>query len=173
MRSGVADSLDVAVDTLIVACGNPMRGDDGVGPIVAEQVEASLPQALHASCRVIITHQLLPEHALELAQTRRAVLIDARVTDGEPVGAVRIDTVVPEKSLAPCKSQTGAESGLTHHWTFPRLLAIAEALYGHIPEAYTVSVSADAFDDLDTLSPPIKAAVPQMRDHVLQIIQSA
>lgn len=169
----MADSLDVAVDTLVVACGNPMRGDDGVGPIVAEQIEASLPENLSKQCRFIITHQLLPELAMELAQARRAVLIDARVSDSDPVGTVSIDATTPEKCLTCDKQACNTETGLTHHWTFPRLLAMADLLFGQAPQAYTVSVLADAFDTPDALTPTIKAAIPQMRDHVLQIIQSA
>jgi hydrogenase maturation protease len=166
----VADTPDVAVQTLIIACGNPMRGDDGIGPIVADQVEALLPEHLQKNCRFIITHQLLPELALELAQTNRAILIDARVCDGEPVGVATVQAVTPEKCSG-CGSQCcNTESGLTHHWTFPRLLAMADTLFGHVPEAYTVSVSAEDFANPDTLSPTIAAAIPQMCDHVMQLL---
>ncbi len=168
----MADTPGVAVETLVIACGNPMRGDDGVGPIVAEQVEASLPEHLRKHNRFIITHQLLPELALELAQARRAVLIDARVSDGEPIGVVRVQTITPEKCLACENHSCNTEAGLTHHWTLPRLLTMAEMLFSHAPVAYTVSVSTEAFDDADTLSSPIKAAVPQMCDHVRRILKS-
>lgn len=166
----MVDTPGVSVDTLVIACGNPMRGDDGVGPIVAEQVEASLPEHLREHNRFIITHQLLPELALELAQARCAVLIDARVSDGEPAGVAKVQPVKPENCASCGNHSCGAESGLTHHWTLPRLLAMAEMLFGHAPEAYTVSVSAETFDDADTLSPTIRAAVPQMCEQVLKLV---
>ena len=169
----MADAPPVAFDTLIIACGNPMRGDDGIGPIVAEQVEASLPENLREQNRFIITHQLLPELSLELAQARCAVLIDARVSDTEPVGNVRVDTVLPEKYTASGMQSCNPGTDLTHHWTFPRLLAMAEMLFGHAPEAYTVSVTAEAFDDADSLSPVIEGAIPQMRDHVMRVLNGA
>ncbi|MEZ6190623.1 MAG: hydrogenase maturation protease [Phycisphaerales bacterium] len=167
-----ADGPGVCIDTLVIACGNPMRGDDGVGPEVASRVEARFADRENNPHRFIITHQLLPEFAYELAQARQAVLIDARVMGGDPVGVVRTGSIKPER-LTYGHDQTGrdARAGLTHHWTFPRLLAVAEALYGRAPHAYAVSVSAKDFDHGDSLTPTIAAAVPTMCDAVRKLIE--
>lgn len=161
----------VCIDTLVIACGNPMRGDDGVGPAVAARVETRLPARARSRHRFIITHQLLPEHALVLAQAKRAILIDARVADAEKPGTVRVEAVKPERWLNGL-GQTGrhTRAGLTHHWTFPCLLAVADALYGRAPSAYAVSVSAHAFDHGDALTPAIAATVPVMCDKVRTLI---
>ncbi len=166
----MADPLNAAVDTLIIACGNPMRGDDGVGPIIAEQVENTLSREQRERHRVVITHQLLPELALDLSQAKHAILIDARIPDGDAIGEVRVDPVTPDDCLSPEQPGSEAEAGLTHHWTFPRLLAMSQMLYGRAPTGHTVSVSTDAFDHTDTLSPAVQAAVPAMCDHVLRLI---
>ena len=157
----MADTPDAAADTLIIACGNPLRGDDGVGPIVAERVEAALDEHQRKHCRVSITHQLLPELALELSQVNLAILIDARIADDEPPGAVRSEPVAPDDD---------APADLTHHWTLPRLLAMSKLLYGQAPRAHIVSVSATAFEEPDTLSPPIQSAVPDMINQVQELI---
>ncbi len=168
----MAETPDVSVDTLVIACGNPMRGDDGVGPIVAEQAEAELDaKALPDNhYRFVITHQILPEHALELSQARRAVLIDARVPDGEPVGIVSVTRAQPEAYDDNNSSPSDTETGLTHHWTLPRLLAMAEQLFGQAPEAYIVSISTDRFDQADQLSAEIADQVPAMKQHVLSLV---
>jgi len=149
-----------------------MRGDDGVGPVVAAQVEEALDESQLNRCRVLITHQLTPELALELSESSRAILIDARIPGNEPIGVVRVDTVSPEQEPETCAPGSEANAGLTHHWTFPRLLAMAKMLFGQAPTAYTVSVSASDFDHTDQLSPSIREAVPIMQGHVMQIIRS-
>lgn len=170
-RLSPALPVDIRFDTLVIACGNPMRGDDGVGPVVAHRIEQSLTPSERARHRVFITHQLLPELALELAQARRSILIDARVSDGETPGIVTVRDVTPEPRLGvPDRPARDVSARLLHHWTFPRLLAIAEALYGRVPRASIVSVSAEAFDEGDTLSPAINAVVPQMYNHVRRLL---
>lgn len=167
------ESPATTVDTLVIACGNPMRGDDAVGPIVARRVEATLSTDLAATHRFIITHQLLPELALELAQAKRAILIDARLPKNEPVGVVSMMPVSAE-TCSGCASSCcdNGASGLTHHWTLPRLLAMAQMLFGRAPRACLVSVTADDFDTPDTLSPGMHDAVPVMCEHVLQLLRS-
>ena len=149
-----------------------MRGDDGVGPIVAEQVEAALNEHDRSRCRVLTTHQLLPELALELSQATYAILIDARIPQGEPIGEVRVEATTPEETRQSDMPDSDAEASLTHHWTFPRLLAISKMLYGHAPIAHTVSVSANDFEHTDTLSPAIRIAVPVMCDAVFDLLRN-
>lgn len=169
--SGFTEPWGITIDTLVIACGNPMRGDDGVGPVVASRVEAQRSARANKPHRFIITHQLLPEHALDLAQAKQAILIDARVAEGETPGVVRVEAVTPDRLLDEL-GQTGKDTraGLTHHWTCPRLLAVADALYGRAPRAYAVSVSAEDFDHGDTLTPAVMAAVPTMCHAVRRLL---
>ena len=67
--------------TLVFAVGNPSRGDDAVGPLLAEQlIEAGLPDV-----EVLIDFQLQVEHALDLDQRERVIFVDACVDAAEPV----------------------------------------------------------------------------------------
>jgi hydrogenase maturation protease len=60
---------------LVIGYGNTLRGDDGVGPRVAEAVERlQLP-----GVRTLICQQLSPEHAEMISQAERVVFVDAAV----------------------------------------------------------------------------------------------
>ena len=60
---------------LVIGYGNTLRGDDGVGPKVAEAVEAlQLP-----GVRTLVCQQLSPEHAEPISRARVVVFVDAAV----------------------------------------------------------------------------------------------
>src|SRR5579859_3807286 len=58
---------------LILGIGNPLRGDDGLGRVVAEQVA----QSHDLDCEVQVVHQLMPELAQYMAMADLVVMIDA------------------------------------------------------------------------------------------------
>ena len=60
-------------DILVIGYGNELRGDDGIGPRVAEAIAA----AHHPGVRVVSCFQLVPELAADLAKARLAVFVDA------------------------------------------------------------------------------------------------
>ncbi len=64
---------------LVLAVGNPSRGDDALGPMLADMVEAAaLP-----GVEVIVEFQLQVENALDLEGRERVIFVDAGAgTDG-------------------------------------------------------------------------------------------
>jgi hydrogenase maturation protease len=58
---------------LVLAVGNPSRGDDALGPVLAERLEA----AALAGVEVLTDFQLQVEHALDLVGRERVIFIDA------------------------------------------------------------------------------------------------
>jgi hydrogenase maturation protease len=62
--------------TCIIGIGNPLRGDDGVGQYIAEQIE----KKQLAEVTVIITQQLDMGLAEELQHFDRVVFVDASLT---------------------------------------------------------------------------------------------
>lgn len=71
---------------LVLAVGNPSRGDDAVGPLLAERlVAAGLP-----GVEVLIDFQLQVEHALDLEHRERVVFVDACVDADAPVVVRRV-----------------------------------------------------------------------------------
>ena len=97
-RSGLKSAL------LVIGYGNTLRGDDGVGPRVAEAVAAmALPGVRTLGC-----HQLAPEHAEAISRADRVVFVDAAVDAAkkvqfrrlEPNGASQLMAHAPTR--APC-----------------------------------------------------------------------
>ena len=64
----------VALPVVVFAVGNPSRGDDALGPLLAERIEAAFPDIV-----VISDFQLQIEHALDLVGAELILFIDACV----------------------------------------------------------------------------------------------
>jgi hydrogenase maturation protease len=63
----------VPAPVVVLAIGNPSRGDDALGPLLAERLEAAaLP-----GVEVLVDFQLQVEHALDLEGRRRVLIVDA------------------------------------------------------------------------------------------------
>ncbi len=101
---------------LIIGYGNPLRSDDGIGWIVADQIAARLPHA-----RVVVTHQLTPEIAESISQSDFVLFVDAYAM-GEP-GTLRCELILPD---------TGTPI-ISHHIAPSTLLTVARRLYHHCP----------------------------------------
>ena len=136
---------------LLVGYGNPLRTDDGVGQVVAEQMAGTVES--------IACHQLLPEHAELISHADRVIFIDAAA--GEPPGEilVREITAVPNHS-----------TGLIHDFTPQTLLAYAELLYGRSPQACLVTVNGYSFDHGEELSEEMTAVLPDLLSRVKSLI---
>ena len=65
---------------LVLAVGNLSRGDDALGPLLAERVTA----AALADVEVIVDYQLQVEHALDLVGRKRVIFVDAGVDTESP-----------------------------------------------------------------------------------------
>lgn len=62
----------------ILACGNPSRGDDALGPLLLARLDAWLAaEGLAAQFELIEDFQFQVEHALDLQGRRAALFIDA------------------------------------------------------------------------------------------------
>jgi len=133
---------------LIVGYGNPLRGDDGVGPAVAH---AFAGEAAIAGVEAIACHQLTPELAERFAAATRVVLVDAAA--GLEAGAVSLTALQPAPALV---------STLGHHVEPAQLLLIAQRLYGRSPEAWLITVGAGSLELGEGLSPLVAAALPEV-----------
>ena len=123
---------------LVIGIGNGLRGDDGVGALLADPVGGRSVQ------------QLTPEMAAELAELEAVLFIDAWLA---PVGAAPQLTVIAPAAGA-------AES---HRLEPAQLLAISQALYGRAPQAHLLRVPAYGFDHGTALSAELQAALPAAR----------
>ena len=159
-----------AAGVLVVGYGNPLRSDDGVGPVVAERLAAD-PRL--AGVEVRAEHQLTPELAMDASRVSLLVLVDA--ADGVPAGEVVVRDLAPwGRGGSSDGGQAGRveESGppLTHHVDPSSLLALADALWGSAPRAVVVGVGPASLELGDTLTPEIEAAVPRAVEAVVAAI---
>jgi hydrogenase maturation protease len=129
---------------LVVGYGNRLRGDDGIGPEVADRVELwNLPQV-----RSISAHQLTPELAEELSRVDGAIFVDACI-DSE---VVRVCPLLP-------KTQLDRQLG---HDIDPRsLLCLAQILYGNVPQTWFIAVPGTNFELGESLSKTAQNGVDQ------------
>jgi hydrogenase maturation protease len=142
---------------LIIGYGNDLRGDDGIGPWVAEQIEARHLPAV----RTCAVHQLTPELSLALSSAKFAVFVDAwRVEYLEETPRVR-------RLSADASQWRGA------HFAEPEaLLSMARTLFGSNPIAWAVDVPAFQFDHSDSLSKPAQTAAMKAIDLIVDMIAS-
>jgi hydrogenase maturation protease len=132
---------------LLLACGNTLRQDDGVGLQIAEAAEQLIPGS---RLRIVAAQQFTPEMAADLAATELAIFVDANVSD-EP-GAIRCAPV--------CAC---AETPETHRLDPAALLAMAQSICGHTPaHAFELTVGASHFGYGEDLSGPLRQAVPRV-----------
>lgn len=122
-------------DVLVIGYGNTLRGDDGIGPEVATALAAlELP-----GVRAMAVPQLTPELAVELADARLAVFVDAAVDRGN---GVTVEFLV----LDPLGHS------LTHAADPRSLLALTLTVYGRLPPAWLVTAAGRDFGFMSGLS---------------------
>ncbi|MGO8687776.1 MAG: hydrogenase maturation protease [Candidatus Dormibacteria bacterium] len=138
---------------LVVACGNPLRGDDGVGPAVAELIAAELEAS---GARALISDQLLPELAEDVSQARWVVFIDAAAD--RPAGSVTLEPVAA-RAAPPAGSPGRGLDPFSHGMAPADLLSLARDLYSATPDAVVVSVGAASFAAGEGLSPVVRTAL--------------
>jgi hydrogenase maturation protease len=129
---------------VIIGIGNPLRGDDGLGWAVAEQlVQDGEDYDIHT------VHQLTPELAQLIATADLVVMIDAS-NEGKP-GELRIRPVSPSTQV----SAVG-----THHCTPEELVALTAAIYSHCPPVVVVTLTGADFGISEQLSPTVSSKLP-------------
>ena len=79
---------------LVIAYGNPLRADDGLGWVVAQRLRESLADDdLFGDVVVIAEHQLTPELAEPISRAWIVVFVDAR--EGNYPGRIDCHAIVP------------------------------------------------------------------------------
>jgi hydrogenase maturation protease len=131
--------------TLVIGIGNPLFGDDGIGPHIAHMLLER-----DTALTVVPARQLLPEHADAIHRADAVIFVDASVD--LPAGVIEVTPVVPLTS--------GGASG--HHLTPARLLALVELVYGPAPPAQLIAVGVGQMGLNDPLSAAVQARIPAL-----------
>lgn len=135
-RVNPGQTKDKTGDFLVIGYGNTLRSDDGVGAKVAAAVaELALPGVV-----ALVRHQLTPELAEAISETRTVVFVDA---------AVDAATEVRVRQLEPADA-----AQLMAHAADPRtLLALAKQLFGRCPPAWWLTIPVENLGFGEELSP--------------------
>jgi hydrogenase maturation protease len=133
--------------TLIVGYGNALRGDDGAGFLAAELLRDRIHRP---DIEILSQHQLLPELMEPISRASRVIFIDASVSGR--AGKVHRIPLRPAPACA----------RVTHHATPEALLAGAQSLYGHTPEATLYTIPGRNFQVGQDLTPSVRRAVNEL-----------
>jgi hydrogenase maturation protease len=131
--------VPIEAQLLVIGYGNTLRGDDGVGPRVAEAIEKlNLPGVRTLACPM-----LTPELADPIARAAKVIFVDA---------AVDAPKDVQWRKLEPNET-----SQLMAHAADPRtMLALARDVFGRTPEAWWLTIPAVDLGFREEFSPEVK-----------------
>ena len=147
---------------LILGLGNPLRGDDGIGPVVIEELlSRDLPEgvtALDGGSGGLDLLQMLEgwDHV---------VAVDAAEVGLEPGQFVRFTP--DEAHLA----QRPTDFSL-HYASLSEVLILANALGRTLPEIVIFGIQPAKIDWGEGLTPSVKNAIPNLIDAILKEVTS-
>lgn len=126
---------DNSKNLLVIGIGNPLRCDDGVGPYVAECIEAKGLNGV----KVWITQQLQIEDLERMLEFNRIILVDAS-NGGPPL------------DLRPVQKCTGLALSSSHHLSAETFVNLASSIYHKDLQMQLCSIRGDCFEAGDQLS---------------------
>ena len=130
------DLNSLSAPLLIFGYGNPSRGDDALGPLLLERLEAlNLPHV-----ELLTDFQLQVEHALDLHGREKVLFIDASVSCTAPYSFSHLQ---PQKDT----------SYSSHVMSPAAVLHAYQDMYGTPPSAYLLEVRGKRFELGASLSP--------------------
>ena len=136
---------------LILACGNTLRGDDGVGPWLAEW--ARTDSARKPACAAW-PGSSGPRIWPKISPTPPPVIFLDCATNSAP-GQIQMVPVKPSIELPRL---------LTHHLTASDLMTFCRSFYDSLPQcAFLLTVGGDAFELREGFSDSIQAALPDAK----------
>ena len=121
----------------ILSIGNTLRGDDGIGPWIGQQL-SRLPLR---QTEVSFAHDLSGDWLEIMIRFERTLLVDARVGEGEDI---RFGPFAPDDAITKRSS---------HYLDPADIPGILQALFPGQPALYTCSVPGYDFNFSEALSP--------------------
>ncbi|BCB27798.1 hypothetical protein SKTS_26840 [Sulfurimicrobium lacus] len=135
---------------LIFAYGNPSRGDDALGPLLIERLEALNPP----NVELLTDFQLQVEHAADMLGRERVLFVDASVSCAPPYAFTRLTAA--------------KDTSYTSHAMSPAaVLQAYRELYGEPPPSYLLGVRGHAFE----LGEPLSAAAASNLESAQALLQ--
>jgi hydrogenase maturation protease len=145
--------------TLIIGCGNLLRGDDAVGPVLVRRLlEAGLPDGVEVADGGTSGMDV----AFRMRGADRVILVDAASTGGEPGTLYRLAGTDVE-TLPPLEGLNLHSFRWDHALAFGRWLLRDD----YPADVVVYLVEAASFGFGDELSAPVRAAMDELVAHLL------
>jgi len=137
----------VIAPLLVLAVGNPSRGDDALGPgFIARAAVALADELARGQLELLTDFQLQIEHALDLTGRARVVFVDASVAAAPPFAFAPVAAAPDRRAISHALSPAG-------------VLAAHRDAFGPPPPAWVLAIRGDRFE----LGEDMSAAA---RDHL-------
>jgi len=154
--------------TLVIGLGNPILGDDGVGWVIANEIEATLgnsEQNVDVDCLALGGLSLMER----MIGYQRIILIDSLNTGKHPQGSVMTFTLEDMIDL------TNGHTFAVHDMSIKTALVLGRKLGASLPadkDVHIVAIEAQhVYDFKEELSPTITSAKPAAIQLVLDLIR--
>jgi hydrogenase maturation protease len=145
---------------LVVGLGRRDRGDDAVGPAVAERAMELVPAG------VTVVERMEPAGLIEAWAGADLVVVTDAVRSGQPPGTVH----VLHACHGPLPVRTGA--GGTHDLGLAEVIELGRALQRLPPELVVIGVEAQQFGLGEPMSPQVSACVELAAKAVAEVIRA-
>jgi hydrogenase maturation protease len=141
--------LKEAKKYLVVGIGNPLRSDDGLGPLIVQKIEEkNLP-----GVQVRIAHQLNIELLEEVGKYDKILLVDASYLE---------EGLVIKK----VQSLDHVEGASSHHLSPEFFRALAQKLYNQHLNLYLCAVRGQNFEMGETISLEVHLLIPKAIEEI-------
>ncbi|OYY93709.1 MAG: Ni/Fe hydrogenase [Hydrogenophilales bacterium 28-61-23] len=146
---------------LVIGIGNPSRGDDALGPLLIERLEALQLADTLPDVELLTDFQLQVEFALDLQGRQQVIFIDASLNAAtpfqfSPIAAVE-DSSYSSHALSP--------SAVLHAY---------RKLFGEPPPAFVLAIRGEAFELGEGLSEAatnnLEAALGWLRKRLMETV---
>ncbi|HXZ69271.1 MAG TPA: hydrogenase maturation protease [Streptosporangiaceae bacterium] len=145
---------------LVLGVGRPDRGDDAVGPAVAERAMELVPPG------VTVVQRVEPAELIDTWAGAGLVVVTDAVRSGQPPGTVH----VLHACHGPLPVRTGA--GGTHGLGLAEVIELGRALRRLPPELVVVGVEAQQFGLGEPMSPQVRACVELAAKAVAEVVRT-
>ena len=117
---------------LLIGYGNPGRGDDGLGPALAQRIaDKKLP-----GLTVDIDFQLKADHALTISQHDLVIFVDAIVACDDPFVFTELTDISPQNLGS-------------HSVTPEAAVALSTLLFQTTPRAFVLGIAGDHVGEIE------------------------
>jgi hydrogenase maturation protease len=151
----------------IIGYGNPLRGDDGAGWLIASRLierqsntRRSKTRTEDSTIEVLALQQLTPELAQNISVSGSVIFIDA-CCDIRPGHVSCLSLISRKNGVGKQRQSKNATEVASHHLDPSGLLAFTYSIYGVLPKTgLLITVGGESFGHKEGLSQTVAAAVP-------------